>query len=208
MSTDVYPVSYSFGLSPATALIVTLPTAIAVGWVEQKMVRCANRSGTTVTVFIGSTCCATHHFPGSSLHAPYELPPPLAVGKVTIKAPRHYLAGACGWPGTVLLSQLRYPQPPKLLPGPWPSSNRIPSESSGDDDWAAVLPESMKNEQASNPFHFFEKELYYVLPFLDHRFDLFWPVLQWSGQGGFDKADVEEARLQVALAHVGCKWRW
>ena len=50
------------------------------------MVRCANRSGTTVNALGGSTCCETHHFPGGSLHAPYELLSPLAVGKVMIKA--------------------------------------------------------------------------------------------------------------------------
>ena len=50
------------------------------------MVRYANRSGTTVSALDGSTCCETHHFPGGSLHAPYELLSPLTVCKVMIKA--------------------------------------------------------------------------------------------------------------------------
>ena len=37
------------------------------------MVRYANRSRTAKRVFGGLTPCATHHFPGGSLHAPYVL---------------------------------------------------------------------------------------------------------------------------------------
>ena len=50
------------------------------------MVRYANRSKISVSVLKGSTPCATHHFPGGSLHAPYDPLPLLAVGKLMIKA--------------------------------------------------------------------------------------------------------------------------
>ena len=37
------------------------------------MVRCANRSRTSISVLPGSTSCATRHFLSGSLHAPYIL---------------------------------------------------------------------------------------------------------------------------------------
>ena len=50
---------------------------MTVGWVRhgnpRTMVRCANRSKTTISVFRGPTSCGTHHLPSGSLHAPYKV---------------------------------------------------------------------------------------------------------------------------------------
>jgi hypothetical protein len=50
------------------------------------VVRYANRSKISKSDLKGSTPCATHRFPGGSLHAPYDPSPLLPVGKLTIKA--------------------------------------------------------------------------------------------------------------------------
>jgi len=53
-----------------------LPTAVIAGRRRMggaEMVRYANTSKTAVSVLDGLTSCATHHFRGGSLHAPYGL---------------------------------------------------------------------------------------------------------------------------------------
>ena len=76
------------------------------------MVRYANRSRIAIRVPNSSTPCATHHFPGS-LHAPYDLLPLLAVGKVMIKAafifshcPRRCKWTLDNWPKSVVYVRL------------------------------------------------------------------------------------------------------
>ncbi len=74
-----------------------------------EMVRYANRSRTGANVPNGSTPCVTHHFPAGSLHAPYDLLSLLAVGNVTIKAPRWKAEGVVALRVATNSAPLRYP---------------------------------------------------------------------------------------------------